>query len=471
VRTGFAGGVRIPLSTVFIILTAALLFGYRFATSQVAAVAMGMGGADYPAPLFWLTVLRSALVVLIFFSVTNLALTIITRGLVKSIFVALGFLPLLGVFANIPLSEILFTIVTLQAFLVLIIWQKQDYQAFFSRKLIDVIVLLMLFSVQYFMLFEHNSGMTELSPSLFRSFVLAKQFNFSALDFANSHSSLNSPLLQLITLIFDFPSVSVAAFQKVFYATYFILLLLGSYGVYAFLKYAARVNIVFAFFGGLLFSFSCMHYLQQADGGIALSPAIVLPYSMLALTLAFEKRSYALALASGIALAAQYFLLTPSVIVTLYSALLLAIFSLGLYSFHKSLPLRRSLVLSALGGFTVLSAYVLLPLSITGNVLSNLTPTEFADDFKLLYIFLPVSLILLHLQERFTPLYKSLLLLTVIIALWLKVSATSAIGIFFPLSVFLLVMITLDSMARSYVTLINHFMRRRLKGQETCSQT
>jgi hypothetical protein len=510
VRIGFAGGVKFPLSTVFIILTTGLLFGYWFASNQVAAVAMGMGGVDYPSRFFLLTVLRCTLVILVFFSVTNLVLTSLTRGLIKSIFVALGFLPLLGVFANIPLSEILYTILALQSFLVLIIWQKQDYKAFFANKFVDVLVLLALFSLHYFITLGANgtlAGEIPLATPILKSFVLAKQFNFSTLDFANwaglmnASNTLNSPLLQLLTLIFDLPSVSVEAFHNVFYVTYFILVMLGSYGVYAFLKYAAKVNIVFAFFGGLLFSFSGTPFIDQilqGDAGIFISPAMVFPYAMLALALAFEKRSYALALASGIALGAQYFLLTPPPEVTLYSLLFFEIFTLGLYLFHKSLPrhLRRGLALTSLAAFFTLAAYSLLPI-VVGSMpaftnISDTLPLEFhfVDDFKLLYIFLPVSIILLLLQERLTPLYKSIILFTVFIAAWVKVLASPAVnfflvnnlphalhydvshklGIILSLSVFLLAMIALDAMARSYVILINQVMRRRMKGQEVCSQ-
>ncbi len=113
----------------------------------------------------------------------------------------------------------------------------------------------------------------------FRGFLLAKQFHLVYIDHSqwagimHTPVSLMSTCLQLITLFFDLPSLSVESFHVVLSAIAFILVVLGSFGCYLFLRYAANISLPFAIFGGSLYFFSNDPHLERmftSDAGIFL---------------------------------------------------------------------------------------------------------------------------------------------------------------------------------------------------------
>ena len=189
-----------------------------------------------------------------------------------------------------------------------------------------------------------------LAPS-FKGFVLSKQFDFSNIDHAqwagimHPAATFQSPLIQLIAFIFDLPNASYEIFHILIMTVYFTCMILGAFGFYLFLKYAAKIPVLFAIFGGIVFCFSGAPLLMQtftSDGGIFLPAQICFPYALLFISLAFEYKSNRLAAFAGLALATPFFLLTPHPEGTIYSVLFFGIYTIGLWFSSRIIPFKTA---------------------------------------------------------------------------------------------------------------------------------
>lgn len=370
-----------------IISTLAIAFGYWFGWHQINAVAND-AFLTYPAQYFFITIAKCCLTIFAFFTFSHLVLSHLTLGKVKSTYLALSFLPLALIYLNYSLFSITLAILVLQFGLILLNLNLTDYKRLSSQYLTDFSVLVIFFLLHTFLskpfsplhwdiaLVSGDGTFTEeipvLSP-LFRGFLLAKQFSFSYVDHSqwagimNPAITLASPLMQLIVFIFDIPSIDMKAFHSVLAAIFFSLLVLGSFGFYLFLKYAAKLSFLFAVFGGFLFCFSGAPFfvwMFYADGGVLLSSYVVFVYALLAITLAFEKNSLFYAIWAGVALASQFFILTPHPEGVIYSFGFYIVYTSALVYYSKQSDRKNLLLLSSASviTFLLLSAYSIVPI-------------------------------------------------------------------------------------------------------------
>lgn len=435
------------LTSFCIISAMALLFGYWFASMQVNAVYPD-SLSTYPSQYFVMTVIKCYLTIAAFYVLSQLVLSHLASRKLSSELVAATFAPIVLLYVHCPILWVVCAVLALQLICLAKVLQREDYQRLRSSYAGDVLVFVLFFMLHFFMTTRfsplhwnkailvalgYNSEEIPVLATVFNSFVLAKQFSFTNIDHAqwagimHPPVTLISPLLQIITFIFDLPSVSYNAFHVMISALYFILMVAGSFGFYLFLKYGAKVHSFFAVFGGYLFMFSGAPLLNQmfiSDGGIFLSSLIVFPYALLAISCAYEKNNSRYAAWAGLAMASQFFLFAPHPEGTLYSLFFFYVYTLGLFLFTINLPWKRKFYLGAVsaGIFFCLSAFTLVPLMTdkllghmyvyahTGDI--NHTYFEYFQPYvRLFMVFAPLSLILLALYKKITPTYLSSLLL------------------------------------------------------------
>ncbi|HEX4046061.1 MAG TPA: hypothetical protein VHZ76_10405 [Gammaproteobacteria bacterium] len=425
----------------------AIAFGYWFTTNQLNAVSPEAIYA-YPTTYFILTTFKCYCTIIAFFTFSYMLLSRFTLLTIPILCIAATYLPLLLIYSHCALYWIAAFILGLQGCLIIAFARKKDYLTL-VRYLPDIAIFCTFFLLHFYLtsrfsplhwdvaMLAGDGYYTEELPVLapiFKGFVLAKQFAFSYIDHAqwagvmNPPITLSSSLLQLLTFIFDLPSASYESFHTVLAAVHFIIMILGSFGFYLFLRYAAKIHILFAAFGGYLFFFSGVPLLGQmfiADGGVLLSSYAVFPYALLFISLAFEKLDYRFALWAGLALASQFFFYTPHPEGTIYSFLFFGLFSLGLVLFSKNAPLKKKIILAsiAIGSFMLLSAYIFIPIvydQFTGNMYvfahtGDIQPTSL-KDIVLYMIVLLSSLIILKLlpnrYQKIAPVYKSSIILS-----------------------------------------------------------
>ncbi|MCD6038612.1 MAG: hypothetical protein K0S27_12 [Gammaproteobacteria bacterium] len=488
----------------FIISLIAGLFGYWFAQQQLLFLSPD-AFASYPKIYFFITILKCFFTIFVFFLLTYLLMRHFSRKKLGVLTVATAFFPLLFVYLHCPLYLICMFIIVVQLACLFCKWRAKDYSWLVTTYSVDLIALVLLLLLHLIFTSEFSplhwkfsliTTTTEPIPilaPLYKSYAQAKQFAFSTMDYAewagilNPPITLASPLLQFLTLILDLPSINPVTFHMVLAAINFLLIIVGSFGCYLFLKYAAKIHAIYAFLGGYLMFFGVSPYLrmmQQADGGVFLSSYGVFPYCLLLLSLAFEKKNYLLSTWAGLALASQFFILTPHPEGIIYSVFFLGIYALGLMIFSPYSRWYQRVLLTAVTFFSffLLTAYIVVPTFIdqyTGNMhtISHLNiGVSKLDDFKvfkcIFLIFTPLSLLLLWRNRESYPTYLSslffcLFLYAIFISttnmhfnhiimqffhIGLHIDFPWRIGMYVCLSIFIIATICLDSLA-------NHFMR------------
>lgn len=495
----------------FVALTLSALlsvcFARWFAIHQILAVTPE-GLNSYPDFYFILTIIKVSLTLLIWYAAANFVIQILSRQRIPSVFVALSYMPLLLVFIEISQLAIVCSVLSLQILILLCFLRRSDYQWLLVRYGLDAAVFA-LFTVVHFVFTTrfapynwknailvadgpYSEEIPVLAP-VFKGYVLAKHFSFSSFDHSqwagilNPPGTLNSPLLQLLTFIFNLPSVSYEGFHAVYMAVYFIMMILGSFGFYLFLRYAARVDVVFAILGGILYTFGGAPLLADvftSDGGIFISSFVVVPYALLLITLTFEKKSYLLSVWAGAALAAQFFLSAPHPEGVIYSLLFYGTYTAGLFLFCDIGSKKEKFKLAAcsIAAFFILSSYTIAPIlydRLTGNmyVFAHIGDIEgvnlaiFIPYFILFVVFAPMSTYILTKRREISPVFKSVLLLASVFLfiilfahfaslieflirvthIGIHIWAESRIGIYFCASVLMVVIFGLDALA-SYVS-------------------
>ena len=421
------------------------MFGIWFAKNQVMAVSYD-GLSSYPIQYFLLTVFKCTLTILILYLFTDRCLAIISNNKLSSLSISLSYVPLLFIYVHAQLYWIALSILIVQLFLLLMTLTKSDYIRLKSDYLLDMVVLCLFLCLHAYLttrfspfhwnmsMFSGDGYYTEEVPvlaPLFRGYILSKQYSFSYIDYSqwagimNPPITISSTLLQMLSFIFDLPSVSYQSFHIVLSSIIFILFVVGSFGFYLFLRYAVKVHFLFAILGGYLFFFSGSPFLSQmllADAGVLLSPYAVFPYALLFITLAFEMNNYKFAAWGGAALASQFFFWTPHPEGVIYSLGIYCAYIFSLICFTPQIVMPKKLLIAAIsiGMFFFLSAYQLIPIiydQLTHNMYVFAHTGDASDvplhDFRF-YISLLVfsALTALLFKDKFSAIFKSSMLVS-----------------------------------------------------------
>ncbi len=499
--------------SIFLIASA---YGYWFASNQLQAISSDAILSMYPKKYFIISVFRCSLSIIALFVISAVALTSISRGKLNYFVVALTYTPLVLVYFNYSMYWIVCGIIFLQFILLISTFRSNDYRWLFSTCLVDLTILCVIFllhlfittgfSPLYWNVSWHTSAGAEEIPmvaSIFKGFVHTKQFAFSTMDYSewagvlNPPITLNSPFLEMLTFIFDLPSISIEAFHIVLLAVDFTLIIIGSFGFYLFLKYAFKLRSVFACIGGCLFFFSpFMATMMTEDGGIFLSSYAIFPYALLLISLAFEKNNYSLAIWAGVAIAAQFFFASPHPEGVIYSLLFYGVFTAGLFLLAKHLTWRSKIMLSITSVFVffMLAAFVVLPILVdqfNGNMhayahMKDMQPISFRSFGAygiLLVIYSLISVALLKKQHRITDVHISSMILALFLLLLmvlttqvrfnnilinflhigLNVGHAWRIGIFFCMMVFVMAIISMDTLTQECLAVISRKFSRTAK--------
>jgi hypothetical protein len=478
------------------ISTIALLFGFWFCKNQINAIAPN-AWEYYPKILLPITVFKCYLTILIFYALFRGILSTVSANKLSDTFIAATFIPLIGVYISISMISIVLSIMLIQFMAIVSVLNKDDYYRISSKYSADVLILgfysfLNLFLTTRFSPVHWSNSLivnaghnVEEIPFLvpgFKGFLSTKLFSFANVDYSQWAGIMNPPItfsstfIQLMTFIFDLPSVSIEVFHIAILATYFVISIAGSFGFYLFLRYAAKLNYLISVFGGVLFYFSASPFINDSflsDGGALLSSFIVLPYAMLFMSLAFEYKNKLFVAFASVALAAQFFIYSPHPEGTIYSLFFLMVYSSGLMLFTPTISWKNkfSFALMGISLFFCLAGYVIFPILIdrfSGDMfvfahIGDIVPIPLDDYYlylKLLSLFGPISLYLLYKQQRLTPVFKSCFLLMASLLVLLLIASdekalyflvqklhvgihfwvTSRLGTYFSMSVYIIAM-------------------------------
>lgn len=499
------------LKSYSILAISAIIFGIWFATMQVQVLAPD-ALHTYPTSYFILTIVKCCLTVAVFFAASQFMLSRVGGNNISDTQIALTFLPLTLVYAHCHLYWIVSLIAALQVSLLVFNLNKQDYTHLFNRFAVDTLVLIILFMAHLLLtsalsplhwkmamltLDAFNGEEVAVVVPLFKGFVLAKQFSFANVDHSqwagimHPAVALTSPFMQLMAFVFDIPSVSFEAFHVLVLAIYFILVVMGSFGFYLFLKYAVKIHPLFAFLGGVLFYFSgapLFHLSFKSDTGIFLSAHACFPYALLFISLAFEKNNWHFSALAGFAMAAQFFLFAPHPEATIYLGLFYSIFTLGLVLFSKQLTISERFKLSLISYlvFFALSAFYITPIMVdrlSGNMYAFAHVRDIAFTYmkyfnaylRLLLIFAPLSFVLLYFYKKLSAVYLSSLLLAISLGILVTLTTHQSFnvglvhflnlglhvwvpvrpGVYFYAASFIIAMVGLDVLTHAICDLIN----------------
>ncbi len=431
----------------FIFLITAIAFGVWFAFNQVNAVSTA-GIAYYPTNYFLLTVFKCVLTLLVIYSFNRLIISYISDR-VRPESLALSYCLLWLVLFAMPISLIALGVIFLQFLVLLYCLKKADYVSLCKRYLVDSFVLIILFITHVIftsalsplhwdmaLLTANGATSSTVYPAatVFRGFVLAKQYSFSFVDHAhwagimNPPATCNSPFVQLVAFLLNLPSVSIEAFLKLIMSVNLLLAILGSFGFYLFLKYAGKLNSYFSLFGGILFFFSgtpFMFAMFKVDAGIFLSPYAAFPYALLFMSLAFMQKDKRWACWAGVALASPFFFIASHPEGIIYLIMFFGIYATGLCLFNtaQSLQSRIVLLLLSIFSFVGLTAFAVLPIMwdrLAGNMYVfghigdvEATPITYYDSYiYILLSFMPACVILAKINKRLSLVYLSALFLS-----------------------------------------------------------
>lgn len=496
-------------------ITIGILFGRWFALQQINAVSPDVA-STYPTLFYSLTILKCLLTIIALNLFSQVCLTGLIHKSFKISQIVILYTPLLLVYLHVPLLWIAGLIITLHLSLAIRILSKSNAYQLLRQYQYDIGAICVYFIAHLLLTSRfsplhwknailvakgYNAEEIPVLAPIFKGYVLAKHFSFSFIDHSqwagimNPPGTLYSPLLQLITLVFDLPSVSYESFHVLMMATYFFLAIAGSFGIYLFLKYGARIHPLFAFFGGALFFFSGDPLLEgsfTSDGGIFLPAQVVFIYALLFIKLAFDKNSNYLAAWAGLTLAAQFFILAPHPESTIYALLFYTVFAGGMFLFTPAADKKKQIILVAISYLTyfLLSSYYVMPIIIDrlrGNMyvfahVSDIGPTVleyFYPYMHVLYVLIPISFAILWMQKKLTSVYLSCLLLILSLYGFLVLTANIAfttklvtifhiglhfwvaprIGMYFCISAYLFIMIALNAVSDACIGFINRDLR------------
>lgn len=499
--------------SIFLIITLGLFFGIWFAYMQISMVASDAYAA-YPLIFRWVTIIKCTLTIIAFSCFSHIILSFLSRGKITFWQTALSYMPLVFVFIS-PITLIVTCILLWQVILLPIAMSKKDFHYLKANYGFDLLALVVFFCLHLFLTTRFsplhwsmamltakgfNSEEIPVLAPIYHGFLLAKEYSFSNIDHAqwagimNPPVSLASPLLQLFTFILDLPSASIETFHILINAIYFILMIAGSFGFYLFLRYALGIYGLFAFIGGYFFMFSGAPLSTQmfmSDGGIFLSPLVAFPYALLCISKAYTNQNYRFAVFAALALATQFFTLSPHPEGTIYSVLFFAVYTLFLIIFCRNATLFQRISYAFLSAmvFLMLTAFFMVPIlydqlnenmfvfAHTGDVgVSDAAYSYYQPYIQLFLIFTAITLFLHRKYKTTSPVYFSSLGLTLfllglvyltlnegfIVALinfihmGIHFWVPSRIGVYFYTSVFIVVMYGMDILTRYVIDSIQN---------------
>lgn len=306
-----------------------ILFGGWFAYQQVVHVS---GGSyfNYPYFFFFITVAKVFLYVNFLVLMNELLVEFMANNAfdVRKMFVSS--LWFLGVFFGVSL---LICIVGFLIFRYIFLESSRTILKFLWEQKINVGILSVLFL--WFALFPPVNAFSPLywgrslvellweelpviSP-LYKSFLWAKHFSFSNVDYSywasimHVPTSYASPFLQFITLVFDVPSIDVKSFHFLLLIIFYLLCVFGSFGLYFYLYNGLAIHRFVAIIASLLFVYGNKFIGNglESDGTILLSAYLLLPWALYFLHIAMQKNDRLIAGWSGIALALPFYFSTP----------------------------------------------------------------------------------------------------------------------------------------------------------------
>ncbi len=442
-------GAQQYIAPLVLISFIAIIVGCWFSHEQIYAVSAS-GAQYYPITYYYLTIFKSYLTIVCIYLATYLLLRTITNDRISLLQLALCFIPLI----LIPFGFSILSACTLISLIILISFYKIDGLKSIGRHFISyrtdyiafmiITVLNLLLTSRFSPLFWGNAILAEkgynseevavLAP-IFKGYLLAKQYSFSFLDHAqwagimHPPGNLNSPLLQLLVLTFDLPSVSYYDFHALILLLFLALGIFGSMGTYLLLKYSYKVTFLFSLFGGLLFFFGGAPLMDGSfatDAGIFLPPQALFPWVLLMANASYMKRSLKFAVYVGVFLAAQFFILTPHPEGTIYMMGSYLLYSAVMSTFSADIKVKTRILLFLIPliTFFLLSLFYLAPVlydrftgdmyvfAHTGDVTaSNL---RYIKRYLLLAIIsIPYTAYIFSLEKRITPQYLSLVVLCV----------------------------------------------------------
>ncbi len=224
-----------------------------------------------------------------------------------------------------------------------------------------------------------NAGFSPVSSSVFRAqFVHAKQFSFFALDPAywgailRSANGLYSLVIPLAALFLDLPALDIDGYHRLMIIISFLCCIFGSFGFYLFLRLGQRLSYLVSTVGGMLLVFAnpYLSWAMAREYPAFHSLFLFIPYAFLFLNLSFRHQRMDLAMLSGIALAAPFYVLAPHPEPILHGLFIYFayVFYLVLFGSTSSLPQRLRLAAAASIAFFFASAGYLWPLLRMGQL-------------------------------------------------------------------------------------------------------
>lgn len=365
----------------YLLIFIAILFTFAtwFVNQQIAHVSLNLA-ATYPYPIYLFSIIKTFLTVAVLVLVWQHFIDLICQKKLSISRMIICASPLAFIyFISLQFCIILIMFIGGMFF---ICYGKSIARSIWHNK-VDIIVLLIiicwysfsahvdLFSPKYWHQALQVLPVEEIpviSP-LYKSYLYAKQYNFTNIDYAfwasliHPINSYNSPLLQLLALIGNFPSLDINSFHLIILGIMFFLAIIGSYGFYLYLKYAFSIRTSISLIGALLFIYGNTFFMTvlALDGPVFLSSYLLLPLALLFITLSVENNNNYLALLTGVVLALPFFILSPHPEMTIYALIVYLIIGFSLCIFSKHFWLSAKLVFLSLFSFFLTSLYHLGP--------------------------------------------------------------------------------------------------------------
>lgn len=321
-----------------------VLFGRWFAIEQINHVAPAVANS-YPTLFYYCTILKVGLFVFVLLAAWQQLINGICQQSFDSLSLFYLALPLLVVYLSISLAVITIIMLCI-SFMQCVMRYKIIKQSAYSHRfdLFSLIISalwvaffkpLSLFSPLQLSNALLNFPLEEIpviSP-LYKSYIWAKQYSFSMVDYAHFGAIMHtaaefaSPVMQLLALILNYPSIDVMGFHQLLLVIVYVLAVAGSFGFYLYLRYSLTITPWIALVGSLLFIYGnfAISPTVQMDSILFLTSYLLLPYPLLLFSSALKHGSYHRAALTGLMLALPFFILNTHPEMTIYAGLLFGV--------------------------------------------------------------------------------------------------------------------------------------------------
>jgi len=377
---------KIKLSTTLYalgILCSLTSFAAWFAYQQIHTVFHG--ASSYPFFYYLLTIYKVSVFLLILTLLCLYLLDLICHQTfsIKRMFFSI--FPIVLINFGFSLGFCTFAIISISILLTLP-YYKEIEKLLWQRK-IDVLVLILI--ILWFTFYKNVNLFSPLqwarsllnirseeigvTAQIYKNYISSKQFSFSDMDYSNwagvihSPNGLVSPLLQIIALVFDLPSIDIKSFLKVILIILYALAIAGSFGFYLYFRYALMTRTSIAIMASLFFVLGNAFFLTtlQIEYFIFAVNYLLLPYVLLSLKLSIIRNSIRIACWTGAVIALPFFILSPHPEAIIYTVFIFMIF--GAINLIAPKDQTRLNIVKLLG--TSLLTFVIFSLFYTGPLL------------------------------------------------------------------------------------------------------